>query len=203
MLARGALYLAGSVRPICRITRLSRVQDDIGLQTEPAFEDVLTHFENALSAAALTGDIVDERLAGIFSRVYDFLGRQFENEELDTLEADPRVSDIRQRFAPKPCLIDENRHVWLPKHCFADPVSSFLGRRVRIRALAENVDRGLRILGRKDSPRPPTTSPFLASSLRINEALRSPRLTATCCARPIRRQHYSGTKTVFEGAQFS
>jgi sacsin len=162
MLARGALYLAGSVRPICRIARLSRVQDDIGLQTEPALDDVLTHYENTLSAAATTEGPVSERLAAIFNRIYDFLGRQFEGEQLDTLEADPRARAIRQRFALKPCLMDENRHFWLAEHCFADPVSNFLGRRVRIRAAAENVDRGLQILGRRDRPRAPDYVAFFS-----------------------------------------
>jgi hypothetical protein len=52
MLARTALNLAGSVRPICRFSRVSHIQDAIGLQTEPTLEDLLTHFENALQFAA-------------------------------------------------------------------------------------------------------------------------------------------------------
>ena len=157
MLARGALYLAGSVRPICRITRLSRLQVDIGLQTEPTLEDVLTHFENTSVYCRTTtsrAQSATARLAGIFSRVYDFLGRQFENEELDTLEADPRARAITANaLLWKPCLMDVEVGTsgW---RSTALPIlyPTFLRRRVRIRAAAENVDRGLQRFSSRRGP---------------------------------------------------
>jgi len=151
ILARSALYLAGSVRPICRI-HLTKLQNDIGLRAEPTLADVLTHFEKAGSVADAGEAPVSDPLIWIFQSVYEFLGRHFGNEQPETVEADPDIIAIRRRFALKRCLVDEERHLWQPGHCFADPVPSFLGHRARVRAKVEARDRGLQILGRRDRP---------------------------------------------------
>lgn len=150
MLARTALGLVGSVRPVCRFFRVSHIQDAIGLQTEPTLEDVLTHFENVLHVGVKDPDQVSEGLTAILNRIYEFLGRHFETEVVDALESDPDVLGIRQRFELKSCIADSNRRLWSPKYCFAESVSDFLGRRVRVRAASDNIDRGLRVLGRRD-----------------------------------------------------
>jgi hypothetical protein len=152
MLAREAINLAGSVRPICRLWRLSRLQASVGLQTEPTLDDVLTHFENALALPEAEKSPVTERLTSVFHRVYDFLGRTFIADEDGAIESDPRLEAIRARFESHPCLVDADRRLWLPGHCFEESVARFLGRRAQVRFKQANHDRGVRVLGRRTRP---------------------------------------------------
>lgn len=152
MLAREALNLAGSVRPVCQLWRLSRLQASIGLQTEPTLDDVLTHFENALALPEAGKSPVTERLTSVFHRVYDFLGRTFIADEDGAIESDLRLQAIRARFESRPCLVDAERRLWLPGHCFEESVARFMGRRAQVRFKQTTHDRGVRVLGRRARP---------------------------------------------------
>lgn len=154
MLAREAFDLVGSVRPVCRIGRLFRMQASIGLQPEPKLDDVLSHFENALSLAEAEKGPVNERLTSILRRVYEFLGRAFTPAPGADFEKDQRLPAVRSRFQSRRCLIDSDRRLWLPRHCFEESVACFLGRRAKVRVRPEHVamNRGVRALGRRVSP---------------------------------------------------
>ncbi|HXE08537.1 MAG TPA: hypothetical protein VN612_11605, partial [Acidobacteriaceae bacterium] len=141
--------LVGSVRPVCRIFGLSKLQHEIGLQVEPTLDDVLQQLENAV---AVIHKPADDSLLTVFRRIYSFLGRQFTDLTEDALESDPRVLAIRARFADKPCLVDQDKQFWQPAQSFAEPIPGFLGLRARIRAESPETDRGLRVLGRRDRP---------------------------------------------------
>lgn len=151
MLARGALDLAGSVRPICCLSRLFRMQASIGLQADPSLDDVLGQLENLIDLAE-SGELTIERLTPLFHRIYDHLGQLFPSDAA-AFESDPRLAAVRSRFADQPCLGDADGKLWLPTMCFEHSVASFLGRRARIRSEKVNTERGLRVLGRR-SPRP-------------------------------------------------
>jgi len=150
MLARGALELAGSVRPICRLARLFRLQPSIGLRAEPALDDVLDHLEN-LMALAGAADVSMERLVPLFHRVYDFVGQAFPGDA-EVVEADPRIPQIRARFAEKRCLVEKDGTLWSASHAFEQSAARLLGRRVQTRSERQTVERGLRVLGRRTSP---------------------------------------------------
>ena len=152
LLPRTVLPLVSSVRPICQTYRISRVQSDIGLPSEPDLEDVLGQLDNLAAFATSGGNQMSERLAGIFTDVYGFLGRHFEGISRDELPRDPRVIELRVRFAQLSCILDGSFKLWRPQMCFSESVSSFLGFRARVRAESEFTDRGLLILGRRDCP---------------------------------------------------
>lgn len=152
LLVRGALDLAGSVRPVCQTFRLFHMQAGIGLQGDPSLEDVLTHLENLVSLATVQPGPVPERAAPLFRRVYEFLGRAFASDQPNAIETDSRIETLRERFASRPCVIDADRRLWLPEQCFEESVSSFLGRRARVRSENASVERGLTVLGRRPRP---------------------------------------------------
>ena len=150
LLARGALELAGSVRPICRLARLSRLQASIGLRAEPALDDVLDHLEN-LTSIAEAAEVPMERLVPLFHRVYDYVGQVFPGDA-DVLKDDPRIAQIRARFAEKRCLVEKDGTLWSASHAFEHSVARLLGRRVQIRSERQTIEQGLRVLGRRTSP---------------------------------------------------
>lgn len=150
VLARGALDLVGSVRPVCRISRLFRLQASIGLKSDPPLDDVLGQLENLVGLAESTG-VARERLAPLFHRIYDFLGQVFTGEP-ETLEGNADVAAIRARFSDCRCLIDDDGGLWTPSQCFESVVTHLLGRRARMRSTRPTVERGLRVLGRRSHP---------------------------------------------------
>jgi hypothetical protein len=150
VLARGALDLVGSVRPVCRISRLFRLQPSIGLKSDPPLQDVLGHLANLVDLTQSAGDKRD-RLTPLFHRIYDFLGQAFSGEP-ESIEAHPDVAAIRARFIGVRCLIDDDGGLWVPSQCFEGIVTHLLGRRARIRSTRPTVERGLRVLGRRSHP---------------------------------------------------
>lgn len=150
LLARSALDLAGSVKPVCRLGRITRLQLGMGLRSDPALEDGLNHLENVVAAAHL-GGVPVQALTPTLLRVYEYLGLVFAGDP-QSLEGDPRVAEIRARFRERRCMVDRDFRLWPVSHAFEHSTSRLLGRRAQIRSERPAVERGLVVLGRAAAP---------------------------------------------------
>ncbi len=153
LLARANLSLVSSVNPVCALQRIAKMCESIGLRLRPELDEVLGQLSNICDRAerGVEGKVSD-RVAGMFKSIYRYLGHSKPAHSEAEIERMDDVRELRERVHDLPCIVDESLRLWRPRQCFIEPVAHFLGRAARVRSTDHEVDRGIRMLGRRRSP---------------------------------------------------
>ena len=144
--------MIASVGPVCAIRGLGGLASDLEIKRFPDLDSVLQHLESV--ADHFQGCDPDRRRSGsrILNSIYRFLGFSFRPKAGHDPVSEADAEAVSERFASIACLIDSDGRIWAAPQAFGEPVPYFLGKRGSVRAQDPDIEHGLQVLGRRDTP---------------------------------------------------
>jgi hypothetical protein len=151
---RESLELVGTSCPVCSIPRLVSLRDDLGITQYPDLKLVLEHFEHVLEYYQKSECSEENRKAAhrVIERIYRFFGSRFGSRETVTPKEDQEAHAIKSWGVDRRCILDAEGRLWRPSDVFREATAFFLGLRGQARSKSDDVDHGLEVLGRRESP---------------------------------------------------
>lgn len=142
---REDLELVSSVRPVCRFTIAQPMAGSIG-HVSPTIGDVLDQFDILIDKCHGVEN-VSESEAGIFKRIYGFVGFAVSDQT-----GSVTAIALSAKYSSVSCLIDRDNKIWKPEETFRAPVPYFLHLRQQVKFQGDVNEKCVTALGRKHAP---------------------------------------------------